>query len=125
MGAALILAFNLDQNALNTLKALCAPLGIRMKSVAPEAFTLPIGAMAGIPVDHKVPVNGKPFKDPMLVMCGLNEDCFNAFLQSLRNSGLPPIPLKAVLTPTNAAWNAIQLHDELLREYEAMQRRRT
>ena len=60
----------------------------------------------------------------MLVMCNLDEPRFKAFLAALRSTGMPSIPLKAVLTPTNVAWNAFQLHEELSREHEAMRHRR-
>jgi len=36
--------------------------------------------------------------------------------------GLPSIPLKAVLTPSNMKWTAVQLHNELKNEHEAFRR---
>lgn len=119
-----MLAFNLESNALRALEALCAALAVDLNPVPQEAFALPLGALAGIPAAPKAASAPKPFSDPMLVMCNLDEPRFNAFLQMLRASGLPPIPLKAVLTPTNATWSACQLHDELAREHEALRRRR-
>ena len=46
----------------------------------------------------------------------------NAFLHGFRADKIPPVSLKAILTPTNAGWNALQLHDELVKEREAIQR---
>ena len=48
----------------------------------------------------------------------------DAFLQAMREAGMPPIGLKAVLTPVNVLWNSTDLHSELAREHASMQRRR-
>ena len=34
--------------------------------------------------------------------------------------GLPGIALKAVLTPSNAEWDSVKLHDELMKEHLRM-----
>lgn len=122
MGIPMVLAFNLEESALQTLQRLCTDLEIRCKSVPPEGFSLPIGTMVGIPVMVATSRAGENFTEPMLIMCNLNEVQFNAFLQGLRYSSIPRIDLKAVLTPTNVAWNAIQLHEELSRERDAVRR---
>ena len=118
MGGPSILAFNLDAAVLTALGGLCAAQGLRCKAVPREGFTLPLGAMLGMPV-NAVPAPGENFNEPMLVLCNLNEAQFNGFLDTLRRSPLPRIDLKAVLTPTNAGWNACQLYAELCREREA------
>ena len=41
----------------------------------------------------------------------------------MKRAKLPPIPLKAVLTPTNRDWTSQQLWQELRREHQAMQER--
>lgn len=124
MAPATVLTFNLNEPDFVRLRGLSAAMGIRVKAVPPESFTLPLGGMLGIPTG---PINAAPvgesFRDAMLLMCNLNEQQFNQFLQMLRAPGLPRIPLKAVLTPHNASWSAIQLHEELLREHEAMTRK--
>lgn len=125
MAPATVLTFNLPEADFERLRALAASLGIRAKAVPPESFTLPLGAMLGIPVGpSKAPVNGQSFDNPMLLMCNLDARQFDRLLQLLRTPGLPRIPLKAVLTPHNVGWSAIQLHGELLREHEAMSRRK-
>lgn len=118
---ATVLTFNLPVDVHARIRGLAVALGIRVKAVPPESFATPLGAMLGIPAapaDAPAEVGG--FSDPMLLMCNLNEAQFNHFLQMLRGPGLPRIPLKAVLTPHNVGWNALQLHDELAREHEAM-----
>ena len=124
MNGPTILTFNLAPSSIDGLDALCASLGLTHRPVSPEACGQPLGALVGTPVSRPAPGGLFPFAEPMLVMCGLDEETFNRFLAALRASGLPPIPLKAVLTPTNFTWNPIQLHDELLREHIEMQRLR-
>ena len=124
MGIPMILAFNFDDAALSTLHKLCVSLKLRCKPVPAEGFAMPLGAMVGIPVATMPSASGTIFIEPMLVMCNLDESQFNTFLQGLRFSPLPHIDLKAVLTPTNVAWNAFQLHEELSKERDAMRRAR-
>lgn len=123
MAPALVLTFNLPEAAVARIRQRAAGLGVRVKAVPPKSFAMPIGGMAGIPVQPVVaPVERGGFSEPMLVMCNLDEDRFNRFLQVLRSPDLPRVPLKAVLTPHNVGWNALQLYEELRREHEAMMR---
>ena len=123
MNQALVLTFNLPEEAFSRVRSLSAAFGVRVKAVPPESFTLPIGTMAGITAKAvRVPVERTCFDEPMLVMCNLDERQFNQFLRMLRTPGLPRIPLKAVLTPHNVGWNALMLYEELSREHEAMRR---
>ena len=123
MNQAIVLTFNLPEDVFARVRSLSTALGVRVKAVPQESFTLPIGAMAGMPAKAvHVPVEHATFVDPMLVMCNLDEAQFNQFLRMLRTPGIPRIPLKAVLTPHNAGWNALMLYEELSREHEAMRR---
>ena len=118
-----ILAFNLSAEALKTLQTPCQAMGLRLKAVPPDGFSLPLGAMLGLPAAASpVQPSAANFDDPMLVMCGLEESAMNGFLTALRYLPLPPIPLKAVLTPTNAAWNALTLHEALAQEHAEIQK---
>ena len=120
-----VLTFNLPPDVHARIRGLAAAIGVRVKAVPPESFSMPLGAMLGIPAGPaNAPAEAEGFSDPMLLMCNLDEARFNRFLQLLRGPGLPRIPLKAVLTPHHAGWNALQLHAELAREHEAMTRGR-
>lgn len=122
---ATLLIFNLPDGEITKLRGLCVPLGLRVKAVPPESFTLPMGAMLGMPAaSADAPAAGGSFTEPMLLMCNLTEDQFNRLLSLLRGPGLPRIPLKAVLTPHNVGWNALQLHAALNEEREMMRRQR-
>lgn len=61
------------------------------------------------------------FADEMLVMAHLSSLQASQFLQSLRRLGVPPIALKAMLTPTNCEWNSLTLHNEISSEHAALE----
>lgn len=125
MTPATVLTFNLSDADNARIRALAQSLSIRLKAVPPESFTLPLGAMLGIPVAPvRIQAQASGFSEPMLLMCNFDEAQFNRFLELLRVPGLPRVPLKAVLTPHNVGWNALQLHEELRSEHEAMARAR-
>ena len=123
MAAPLILAYNLDGDSMEKLRALCAEQGLVLRAVQPWEQGQPVGALAGIPVAKGA---GSPvvvgFSDPMLLMCHLLSPQLDAFLQGMRDHGVPRIALKAILTPGNVAWTSLQLRDELAREHEAVRR---
>ena len=62
-----------------------------------------------------------PFEDEMMIMHGFPSADLNMLLQHMR-AGCGPVKLKCVVTETNKNWTAKQLHDELVREEQAMSR---
>jgi hypothetical protein len=58
---------------------------------------------------------GQPLGGQMAVLCEL-EDKLDDVLLALRSAGFGFETLKAVLTPTNAEWEPVQLYKELQRE---------
>ena len=124
MLAPTLLLFNLSGPAGDALKALCRRHGLRWTEVAPGDFGRPLGALVGLPAKAAAgpaaPV--MPFQGPMLVMANLTRPQFDALLEDMRAQGVR-VPLKAVLTPVNVGWNALRLHDELLREHEELRKR--
>ena len=55
----------------------------------------------------------------MLVFVDFSNGLLDRFLTALRRAKVPPIPLKAVLTPTNARWTSGKLREELSLEFRA------
>ena len=53
-------------------------------------------------------------------MVNFSNALMNQFLLGFRKKKIPPVALKAVLTPENSAWDSCKLHEELLREHRAM-----
>lgn len=58
--------------------------------------------------------------EAMAVFCNLSDSQLDGALAALR--GLP-VPLKAVMTPTNRSWSLLTLYRELCREREAIRQR--
>ena len=125
MAQPLLLTYNLKPGTAAGLDEICRRLDIRVRAVEPGEYALPIGALAGLPVvrtSAEPPTPAATFTDEMLVMGLMMSNELDAFLKALRDAGLR-IPLKAVLTPVNVAWNSADLHAELAREHSEMQRR--
>ena len=81
---------------------------------------MPLGQLAGLDVSAaEEEETTEVFRDEMLVMCGLGQGQFQAFLDQLRRSRAT-VALKAVLTESNAAWSSFRLHREIAAEHEAM-----
>ncbi len=105
------------------LKAVLIKMRIKIKSVTPEQYLEPVGFLAGIkgiPADGRVH-DGAGFSDRMLVLRGFTGNRLDLLLSELRRQKLS-IPLKAVVTEHNMLWDSLTLHEELLREHEAMSR---
>ena len=115
-----ILAYSLSDARLGKLRFLCMKLGILVKAVPAEDFAQPIGALCGVSerVDAPEPA---ALPGEMIVFCHMDSRAVDRFLQTARQMRVPPFPIKAVLTPTNAAWNAPQLYAELAQERAAIQ----
>ena len=101
--------------------AAAGPFGAEVVPVARQDYNKPLAVLAGLDDDPGtvLPFTGGPLGGRMVVFCGL-EDQMDALLPALRQAGIGPDCLKAVLTPHNRAWNAMTLHQELLREHQAM-----
>lgn len=117
-----LLTFSLDEAKAAKIRMLCMMLKIRFRPVNEEEAALPIGLLAGVKAPLQPQGPADPVQDEMLVMAHFDENLFNRFLDGLR-AALPPIPLKAVLTPTNASWTGAELVEELKREREAIRQK--
>lgn len=115
-----ILALNLTDERQSKLRFICMKLGLLMKNVPAEDFHQPIGALCGL-LPRAEGAADASFADELLVFCHMSSMQVNRFLQTARQMRVPPFPIKAVLTPTNAAWNAPQLYAELAQERAAIQ----
>ena len=123
MSAPLLLMYNLDNDKGTRRRLLCMKLHIRFRSVTPSEYGQPVGALAGFcPSEPDAPAPA--FDDEMLVMVNFDGGLLNRFLQQIRAAHIPPVALKAMLTPTNLTWSSARLHDEIRSEHEAMQQNR-
>ena len=114
-----ILTFNLSNARLSRLRFLCMKLGVLVKAVPAEDFAQPIGALCGLSDRAEADVL-EAFPEEMLVFCHMDNAAVNRFLQTAKQMRYAPVALKAILTPTNAAWTPVQLCRELKDERAAV-----
>ena len=114
-----ILTFNLNENRLSKLRFICMKLGLAVRPVPAEECCQPISALCGL----SAPADAAPaeaFSEEMLIFCHMDNAQVNRFLQTARQMRFAPVALKAILTPTNAAWTPAQLCAELKQERQAV-----
>ena len=117
----MVLCYNILPEKLGRLRVLALRLGIGVRVVEPEKFGLPVGALAGVLNAPETVEEAEPFSDEMLVMAHFRPGMLDAFLSGFRQSRIPSVKLKAMLTETNAAWSAARLHREIRAEHEQME----
>ena len=117
----MVLCYNIRPEKLGRLRVLALRLGIGVRVVEPEQFALPVGALAGVLETPATVEPAEPFADEMLVMAHFRPGMLDAFLNGFRQSRIPSVKLKAMLTETNAAWSAARLHREIRAEHEQME----
>lgn len=114
-----ILLFQVPLKTEKQLAQRLKPHGISVRAVSQEAYTTPIGVLLGLRKAQRVlPPLGFAFAEPMLLMHGLSDSMVDTVLAELRAANIR-IDLKAITTPTNLAWNAMQIYAELRKEREA------
>ena len=114
-----ILTFNLTDARLSKLRFLCMKLGLMVKPVPAEDCCQPISALCGLS-DPADAAPAESFSEKMLVFCHMDNAAVNRFLQTAKQMRFAPEALKAILTPTNAAWTPAQLCAELRDERAAV-----
>ncbi|HIX99090.1 DUF3783 domain-containing protein [Faecalicatena contorta] len=121
-GSVLLYNFT-DKARTDKVKFIFVLMGIKIRSVAKEDYLQPIGALSGVTrIERTEEVyEGEGFEEEMLVICNLTDAQMNQMLAYFRKEGIQ-IALKAALTPTNMNWSSVELHDELVREHEAVQK---
>lgn len=121
MAVPTVLFYNLDSEKGRRIKLLCLAMKLRAKSVSPAEYGIPLEELL-LGKGEKGQAENGGFSEEMLVMAHLTNGQLDAFLQGLRRKKIPPVSLKAVLTPVNSTWDSRKLREELLREREAMEK---
>lgn len=101
---------------------LCLKLGLKIRTIDSSQYLEPLGALAGV-TGYKLlgeQYAGEGFSDEMLLLKGFTDGVLDRFLQGFRTMKIESVALKAVLTDTNCGWNSLELHDELVKERQAM-----
>lgn len=113
----LLFNFAADSRTMRLLRFL-DDSGTAVTQVPSCSYYEKLGALFALPGYEKSGVRhfGTPFQDEMLVMAGFDQVRLDALLHFFRDEKLPPVALKALLTPTNADWDAVTLHSHMLQE---------
>ncbi len=117
-----ILAFNFSEERLKALKLISMMLRVQLRAVSCSEMLQPIGYLAGVsgfePVGEAYA--GEEAAEEMLVLCAFTRPDLDRLLAAIKKSKLAKVALKAMLTPHNAAWSAVQLQKELAAEHAYM-----
>lgn len=119
MNRPMVLLYNLSSEKGGRVCRMCLAFGMAFRLVKREEYGLTLGELAE-GKHAETPWTGEDFSEELLVLVNCPGPLLDRFLQGFRRHKIPPVSLKAVLTPTNAAWNASQLRAELVREREAI-----
>lgn len=100
-------------------------MNVRMRTVEREEYLKPIGALTGEEgiTGGEEAYKGEGFSDEMLVIAHFTDEQLNQMISYFQKENIR-VDLKAALTPTNRFWNSLELHDEIKREREEMERAR-
>ena len=110
-----LLMYQIPPEKSRIIKSIALQHGFRIRVVQPEEAGASVGALAELP-------GAVPFEDEMLVLCNVPRDAFHSFLAQLRARNVP-VTLKAVVTEHNASWSFARLHENLVEEHAAMQKK--
>lgn len=115
-----LVCFNLHGDRANRIRLLAMRFTIRVRPVKPEEHGQTLAALCGLEALENAPPAAEPVMEEMLVLGNFTPELINAFLGGFRQAKIPPVELKAVLTATNAHWNAAKLYEQLREERDAM-----
>ena len=115
-----LLCYNLSGEKMQKIRLAAMRLKIRVRPVEKDEYAQTVAALCGLEEKTDAAYVGAGFEDEMLVMANFPAGMMNAVLGLFRRMGIAPVVLKAMLTPTNAAWDSEKLHAEIAGEHQAM-----
>lgn len=115
-----LLCYNLSGEKMQKIRLAAMRLKIRVRPVEEDEYAQTVAALCGLEEKTDAAYVGAGFEDEMLVMANFPAGMMNAFLGLFRRMGIAPVALKAMLTPTNAAWDSEKLHAEIAGEHQVM-----
>ncbi|MBR1759454.1 MAG: DUF3783 domain-containing protein [Lachnospiraceae bacterium] len=115
-----ILLVGFSEEEKRALKRTILPLGYRILEATDQDTGKTLGAILGLNEESDVPEPMDVSVERFLLMAGLDRKDLDLFLSVLRKNKIPPIPYKAMLTPTNAGWKLGDLYQEIVKEHAYM-----
>ena len=117
-----ILLFHIEPGKTKQIEAVCRSLKLQTIKVKPSSYNQKLGYLAGITGFNREngTYTGPDFPSEMMLFSGMDSDMVDAFLAKYKEASIPPIGLKAVITPHNIFWNAEELYKELFKEHQSL-----
>lgn len=117
-----VLLYSVPSDIHRKIAGICLSLGVDCKKIARARFNQPIGCHAGLLAADLAGsrYEGEDFPSPMLVFAGFSDAVLDKFLFACKQSELPEIMYRAVVTRYNVDWSARELYEELVRERESI-----
>lgn len=114
-----ILLFRVSPDKTKKIEAVCCSMKIRTVKINRTSYAQQLGYLAGITGFNRQSIGytGAEFPSEMLVFSGMDSETVDTFLAKYKEASIPPIGLKAILTPHNIFWTAEQLYRELVKEH--------
>ena len=115
-----ILLFHIEPGKTKQIEAICRPLKIQVSKIKPSSYSQKLGYLADISGFNRenTTYTGPEFPSEMLVFSGMDSDLVDTFLAKYKEASIPPIGLKAIVTPHNVFWSAVDLYKELFKEHQ-------
>ncbi len=116
-----ILLFHIKPDKIKQIETICHSLKLHAVKVKPSSYNQKLGYLSGITGFNRenVTYNGPDFPSEMMVFSGMDSDMVDLFLYKYKTASIPPIGLKAVITPYNIHWSALDLYKELFKEHQS------
>ena len=114
-----ITVWNLPPEQLGRLRWLGHQLRAEVKAASPREAGMPLRLVVSAPEES---AEGEtPFPETLLLLSGFEGVQLDRFLTGCREASLAHGAYKAVLTPSNRQWTAVQLMGELREERAALE----
>ena len=118
----IVLAVHFPAKQLSKLRMAAMRLGAKVRVVEKWEYLNAVGALTGDLGSFETFYDGEDFAGQLLVFAHFTDERLQLFLQAMKQSKLPPVALKAVLTDTNRDWNSLELHEQLVEERDSIRR---
>ena len=113
-----VLLYTPEQENQQIYKKIFEDAGLAVRELRPQDFGTRTADLAAGKTDN----TGTSFSpdQAFAVFCFCTSSQLDRILRALRAPGVPPLPLKASMTPTNATWTLQKLYEEVSSEHQLM-----
>ncbi len=115
-----LILFNFSPARAAAVASCAGDCGFEVRIAANSEHRAPLASISGPPPADAL--TQPAFTDEMLVFAASGKEKVFAFLERMKERGVAPVALKAVLTPVNILWTPEELHRELKKEHQALSR---